>query len=101
MEFLFKGVQIEARIEQSGETSLATVSGNAKNANYISLNGREIFIDKDGSFKESIALIPGYSVITIDATDKFGNDKEKKFQMVYKEGSPAVAFSGGVSIINN
>ena len=69
MSFLFKGVQIVAKIERSDNTTLAKVSGVAKNATYISLNGREIFIDKDGSFSEPIALIPGFSVVTIDATD--------------------------------
>lgn len=92
MSFLVNGVQIkEAKIEQINDSSLAVVSGVAKNATYISLNGREIFIDKDGSFREAIALIPGYSVITIDAMDKFEKSAEKKFQMVYKESAPAVA----------
>lgn len=100
MSFLVKGIQIEARIEKSDTTSIAKVIGKAQNATYISLNGREIFIDKDGNFSETIALIPGFSVITIDAKDKFGKSKEKKFQLVYKEESPAVAFSGG-NIINN
>ena len=99
MSFVLKGVQINAKIEHTLDTPLATVSGKAENANYITLNGREIYIDKDGSFKESIALIPGVSVITINAQDKFGNDKEKKFQIVYKESSPSVAFNS--SIINN
>ena len=101
MSFIINGIKIDAKIEQSGDTSLATIKGYAKNATYISLNGREIYIDKDGSFKEAIALIPGYSVVTIDAVDKFGKSKEKKFQMVYKESAPAVAFSGGGNIINN
>jgi Glucodextranase, domain B len=92
MAFVLNGVQINANIEHGDGTSLAVVSGKAPNANFISLNGREIFIDKDGSFSEKVALIPGFSVITIDATDKFGNSKEKEFQLVYKEGSPLVAF---------
>ena len=92
MSFLVNGVQIKANIEHSENTSLARVVGTAKNATHISLNGREIFIDKDGSFSEPIALIPGFSVVTIDAIDKFGKNKEKKFQLVYKEGTPSVAF---------
>jgi len=91
MSFILNGVQIQARIEHNDGTSLAIVTGNADNAVHLSLNGREIFIDKDGSFKEPIILIPGFSVITINATDKFGKNKEKKFQVVYKEGSPLVA----------
>jgi hypothetical protein len=93
MSFLVKGIQIEAKIEKNDGTSIARVTGKAQKANYISLNGREIFIDKDGSFNETIALIPGFSVITIDAVDKFGKSKEKKFQLVYKEGPPSVAFN--------
>ncbi|MCX6753812.1 MAG: hypothetical protein NTV03_02020 [Candidatus Nomurabacteria bacterium] len=93
MSFVLNGVQIVASIEHNDNTSLAVISGKAQNATYISLNGREIYIDKDGSFSEKIALIPGFSVITIDAMDKFGKSKEKTFQLVYKEGSPLVAFS--------
>jgi len=91
MSFLFKGVTIIADIERHENTSVATVSGYAKNATFISLNGREIFIGKDGNFSESIALIPGFSVVTIDAYDKFGKNKEKKFQLVYKESAKLVA----------
>jgi len=93
MSFLFNGVQIVANIERSEGNTLAKVTGVAKNATYISLNGREIFIDKNGTFSEPIALIPGFSVVTIDAVDKFGKNKEKKFQIVYQEGSPSVAFN--------
>ncbi|MFA6999677.1 MAG: hypothetical protein WC241_01020 [Candidatus Paceibacterota bacterium] len=94
MSFLVNGVQIEAKIERDKNTSITKVVGKASNAIYISLNGREIFIDKDGSFNETIALIPGFSVVTIDATDKFGKNREKKFQLVYEGEMPAVAMAG-------
>ncbi len=99
MSFLMNGVQINAKIEKNGDSPVAVVTGKAENATYISLNGREIFIDKDGTFKETIALIPGFSVVTIDASDKFGNNREKKFQMMYQEGAPSVAFKSS-EIIN-
>jgi hypothetical protein len=83
MEFIWKGVEVQAQI-QKDETSLAKIKGNAKNATYITLNGREIFIDKNGEFEEVIALLPGFSVIKIDAKDKFGNFDEKKFEIVRK-----------------
>ena len=93
MEFIFKGVQIEAKINRDG-SSIAEIKGNAKNATHISLNGREIFIDKEGSFTEPIALLPGFSVMTLEAQDKFGNRAEKKFEVVYKGESPTVALLG-------
>lgn len=91
MSFILHGVQIRASIEHNDNTSFAVVAGNADNAVHVSLNGREIYIDKDGGFREPIILIPGFSVITINATDKFGKNKEKKFELVYKEGAPLVA----------
>jgi hypothetical protein len=81
MEFIWKGVEVKAEI-QKDETSLAKIKGNAKNATYITLNGREIFIDKNGEFEEFVAILPGFSVIKIDAKDKFGNSDEKKFEIV-------------------
>lgn len=90
--FLFRGVQIEATINHDGNSSLAIIKGKAMHATHITLNGREIFIDKDGSFSEPIILMPGFSVITIDTRDKFGENKEKKFQLVYKENGGTVAF---------
>ena len=86
MHFILKGVQIQASIEKNN-SSIAEIKGNAKNATYISLNGREIFIDKEGSFNEKVALLPGYSVLTLNAKDKFGNYTEKKFEVVYKENN--------------
>ena len=92
MNFIFKGVQIEANINRDN-SSIAEIKGNAKNATHISLNGREIFIDKEGSFTEPIALLPGFSVMTLEAQDKFGNRAEKKFEVVYKGESPTVAIN--------
>jgi len=100
MGFVFKGVKIEATIAQKSDSSIAMISGNASKAIYLALNGREIFIDKEGNFSESIAMLPGFSVVTLNAKDKFGKTAEKKFEVVYdKENAKAIAFRS-VSIIN-
>lgn len=93
MDFLLHGVDVSASINQSDNTRIVEVKGNAKNANHLTLNGREIFIDKDGSFSEPLALLPGLSVVTINAEDKFGKTKEKKFEVIYEENT-------GVAIAN-
>lgn len=100
MGFLWKGVQISAHIDQTNTSPLITIKGNAKNATYLSLNGREIFIDKDGSFSEQVSLLSGLSVVTIDAQDKFGKVSEKKFQVMYQKNTGAVA-RGDVIINTN
>lgn len=99
MSFMVKGVEIEATIEQTDNSSLATVSGIASKATYITLNGREIFIDKEGNFSESIAMLPGFSVVTLNARDKFGKTAEKKFEIVLEGNAPAIAFKSN-EIIN-
>lgn len=93
MFFMFHGVKIEASMVQSADSPLTIVSGKAEKAIYLSLNGREIFIDKKGNFSESIAVLPGFSVITLSAEDKFGKTAEKKFEMVKEESVPAVALA--------
>lgn len=99
MSFVFKGVEIEAQIEQKEGSTLATVKGVASKATYITLNGREIFIDKEGNFSETISILPGFSVITIDAKDKFGKTAEKKFEIVRQKNAEAIAFENN-EIIN-
>jgi hypothetical protein len=98
MNFILRGVQIEAEISRKDSSPLVEIKGNAKNAVYLSLNGREIFIDKDGTFTEPVALLPGFGVVTLEAQDKFGKTQEKKFEIVYVESTGTVAV--GDAIIN-
>lgn len=98
MDFIWRGVKITASVDKSEVSRLVKISGKAKNATYISLNGREIFIDKEGNFSENIALLPGLSVVTISAEDKFGHFDEKKLQVMYQESTGSVAI--GNTIIN-
>ncbi|OGI63380.1 hypothetical protein A2914_00045 [Candidatus Nomurabacteria bacterium RIFCSPLOWO2_01_FULL_41_21] len=63
--------------------SVNTITGNVKNAVNLILNGREISIDKEGNFKETIALLPGYNIVSIEAKDKFGKSDEKNYQLIY------------------
>jgi len=63
------------------------ITGNARNAIFISLNGREISIDKDGNWNEHIALLSGYNIIEIKAEDKFGNKDEKNYKLIYRENA--------------
>jgi hypothetical protein len=82
-----RGVKLTASIDKTGSSPLVYIKGNAKNATYLALNGREIFIDKDGAFTEPVALLPGLSVVTLEAQDKFGKNAEKKFEIVYNENN--------------
>jgi hypothetical protein len=64
------------------EEKVVQVTGNAQNAVRLALNGREIWIDRAGDFKETIVLLPGYNMISLSAWDKFGHQDEKNYQII-------------------
>lgn len=85
---LIFGVKIkEVSIEEINGTkvvdNIVNVKGRAKNATSLKLNGREISIDKAGYFNETIALLSGYNIITIEAQDKFKHTDIKNYQLIY------------------
>lgn len=80
------GVKIKDINLTDGSTiteNTVSVVGNAKHALYLSLNGREISIDKDGNFKETIALLSGYNIVEVVARDKFGNVDIKNYKLMH------------------
>ena len=65
-------------------TSLVVAKGSARNASFLTLNGRPIFTDEQGYFHESLLLEEGYSIMTFEAKDRFGHSVEKRLELVYK-----------------
>lgn len=63
--------------------NIVKITGNAKNAIKLTLNDREISIDQKGNFNETIALLSGYNIISIEAKDEFGNSDEKNYKLIY------------------
>ena len=83
---LISGVKLRNVNITDGEKiseSVINLTGNAKNAINLTLNGREISIDQQGNFNETIALLSGYNVINIKAKDKFGYIDEKNYQITH------------------
>jgi hypothetical protein len=84
---LILGVKIKNVNLEDGATvreSVQKVTGNAKNAINLILNGREISIDQNGNFNEIIALLSGYNIISLRAQDKFGYVDEKNYKLIYQ-----------------
>lgn len=65
--------------------NIIDLTGNAKNAVKLTLNGREISVDKQGNFNETIVLLLGYNIINIKAEDKFSYVDEKNYKLMYRE----------------
>lgn len=84
-EFL-RGPQVNIISPKNGETlesALLTIEGAAHNVTSISLNDGAIFVDSDGNFREKLLLLPGYNILTIKASDRFGKKTEKTLELVY------------------
>ncbi len=91
-----RGPIIEITEPENGSmstTSRVTLKGSAKNVSFLTLNGRQIFTDEQGRFRELLLLQEGYSIMTLEAKDRFGHSVEKQLELVYKPtttGVPAV-----------
>ena len=60
------------------------IAGIAKNSKKVTLNGREIYLNKDWRFNETIILLVGYNIITVEATDKFNRINKKTYQLIFQ-----------------
>ena len=63
--------------------NIIKITGNARNAIELTLDGRAISIDQKGNFEETIALLSGYNVISLKAKDEFGKSDEKNYKLMY------------------
>lgn len=67
---------------------LTTVVGRAPNASHITLNGREIFIDTEGNFEETLLLTPGYTIIEVAVRDRFDRTATSTLTLVHIPSPP-------------
>ena len=68
------------------EDSEVIIRGTIKNASYVTLNDRQIFIDEKDKFGEIVLLSPGYNVLKIEVKDRFERVKTEKLEVVYELG---------------
>lgn len=78
-------ITIQSPTTTSADKSSVDVKGIVKNVSVVTLNDRLIPVDEDGQFKEKVLLYPGYNVIKLEATDKFGSSVTKELQLVYTD----------------
>ncbi len=61
------------------------LTGNARNVVVLRLNGREIHTDERGNFSETLVLQNGYTVMTLEAVDRYGRDTTLERTYIYRE----------------
>ncbi len=85
---ILSGPIIEIDTPQNGATynqTLIELTGKARNIAHLNLNGRPIFTDKEGYFKEKLLLSSGLNIIKLDGVDKFKAQTEKVLEVILKE----------------
>ncbi len=82
--FLVLGPQLKILTPENGSSvsSLVNIEGIAKNAAWITLNGRQIFTDKNGFWSEELTISPGTSILTVKTRDRYGREAEKSVQVM-------------------
>ena len=83
--FLILGPQVWVSYPKDGEVvanSIIMMSGVARNAAWLTLNGRQIFTDEEGVWSEKLIVSPGLSIMTVSARDRFGRETEKIVRIV-------------------
>jgi|SRR3989344_2934725 len=64
-------------------SSALTLSGQAVNVAWLTLNGQQIFTDEKGFWSESLLLPPGISIMTVKALDRFGREKSRSIRIIF------------------
>lgn len=67
--------------------NIIDVKGQVKNASFISLNEKPIFVDTEGMFEEKLLLSPGSNIIEIKARDRFKKEVLKTVDVYYKQST--------------
>ena len=83
--FILAGPQIDfindmASVQQE---RVVMLEGETANIVRLTLNGREIYTDKDGHFKEALVLENGYTIATLEAHDRYGRTEHVTKTFVY------------------
>ncbi|MEK7505928.1 MAG: hypothetical protein AAB597_03500 [Patescibacteria group bacterium] len=86
-ERLREGPVIKIELPKDGETvsnPLVTILGTVKNISYLTLNGRQVFVDQEGRLTERLLLPYGYSILTLEGRDRFGRTIKESVRLFYK-----------------
>lgn len=79
------GTRLVIQTAQNGSTvssPFLSVSGVAKHARALLINGRPVTVDRAGTFADEVVLSPGYNIVEVSLRDQFGNQKVKTYEYV-------------------
>jgi hypothetical protein len=65
-----------------------SVSGTTAHITEILLDGRPISVDETGAFRQDVLLSPGYTVVTLKVTDRYGRTQSATRSGLYTPAKP-------------
>lgn len=84
MRDLIFGAPLHVATIHDGESvheAIVSIAGSARNATVVTINGRPAAMDTHGAFTDEIILSPGYNILEIARSDRFGNTKTRLFHI--------------------
>lgn len=72
---------------------MVKVSGIAAFTKELVINGKALPLSPDGIFDEKIVLNPGYNVITVSGSDRYGTSNIQTYSMVLDEPVPSLTMN--------
>lgn len=75
-------IEIDTRVG-TVEDPILIVQGRAERISSLGMNGRQIAVTEDGTFKEPYLLAVGYNRIVLEAKDAYGRSAHRTLEIVY------------------
>lgn len=67
------------------------ITGTAKHARELLINGRSVAIDRKGHFDDEVLLSPGYNIVEVALRDQFGKTQTKTYHVVMTSSAAVAA----------
>lgn len=81
--------------------AMIRISGTASFTQDLIVNGKSLALSPNGSFDEKLVLNPGYNVITVQGSDRFGKKTDQTYAMVLTEATPPPTLTMNVTAPTN
>lgn len=96
----FLGAKLHISTASNGSTltdNFLHLSGDARGAVEILINGRSINVDRKGKFEDGLLLSTGYNIVEVALKDRFGKTETKTYHWVVE---PTSSVAKSSEIIN-
>lgn len=89
---LLRGPLLEVTTETGklAVSPLINLRGRTERIDYLTIDNQPIFTNELGEFSQKLLLAPGYNIITIIASDRFGRSTRRVIEIVYKNQTPLI-----------